>query len=712
MSDFDDDDNKADSQQRKAKLVPVELHSRHEQEAAVCALRMIETEGWHARLLERRSIRDHDILRLIGMEDCSRRDDHISVAELRELLPAQLARLERRWRSTNDCLARNIAKLGAILKLNPAEHRILRLAAIATRDSKFGDLFRCVLATQVDLARGIAAATGLKSREVNAAFASNRPLRRSGFFENLGAHNFKSRGSNPLELEEGLMGALFMPRLDEQSFLRRLVRVAPAATLTLDDYQHLAELPLLRSYLGDAVSARRKGVNILLYGAPGTGKTEFVRSLAVALKLDLYEVPNQDGDGDPISGQRRFSAYAVCQNLLAVRRGQLLLFDEVEDVFGRGESPLGHMYGRGHVGDADELRKSWVNETLEGNPVPAVWVCNSIRAIDQAYLRRFDLALEFAVPTRSVRRRIIDRYFWSGEISSACMERLSGFEDLSPALVARAAKVARSLRVKGAANRDAEVERIVGAALKAGGFEHKPDHAVQATQHYDTAFLNADRDLGLLESGLRKACGARLCLYGPPGSGKTAFGHHLGRVLDRRVIVKRGSDLLGMYVGEAEKNIARAFGEAREENAILVIDEADGFLRDRAGAQRNWEVTQVNELLTQMEAFEGIFIASTNLIDTLDPASLRRFDFKVKFDWLTREQCRAMLRRVAGDFNEFARLAIDRLDHLTPGDFANVLRQLRVTNEPITPASVVKLLAQEVAMKPEGQQRSIGFLAT
>lgn len=61
-------------------------------------------------------------------------------------------------------------------------------------------------------------------------------------------------------------------------------------------------------------------------------------------------------------------------------------------------------------------------------------------------------------------------------------------------------------------------------------------------------------------------------------------------------------------------------------------------MRDRTGARRSWEVSQVNELLTQMEAFEGIFVASTNLIDTLHAASLRRFDFDVKFGYLTREQ--------------------------------------------------------------------------
>lgn len=88
---------------------------------------------------------------------------------------------------------------------------------------------------------------------------------------------------------------------------------------------------------------------------------------------------------------------------------------------------------------------------------------------------------------------------------------------------------------------------------------------------------------------------------------------------------KRASDLLSPLVGQAEKNIAAAFREAASAGAVLMVDEVDSFLQDRAKAQRPWEVTQVNEFLTQMEQFEGIFIASTNLMDGLDAAAMRRF---------------------------------------------------------------------------------------
>ena len=73
------------------------------------------------------------------------------------------------------------------------------------------------------------------------------------------------------------------------------------------------------------------------------------------------------------------------------------------------------------------------------------------------------------------------------------------------------------------------------------------------------------------------------------------------------------------------------FTEAEAEGALLFLDEADSFLRDRTLARAEWAVTQVNELLQSMERFDGIFIAATNLMDSIDAAAMRRFTWKLEF---------------------------------------------------------------------------------
>jgi SpoVK/Ycf46/Vps4 family AAA+-type ATPase len=192
-------------------------------------------------------------------------------------------------------------------------------------------------------------------------------------------------------------------------------------------------------------------------------------------------------------------------------------------------------------------------------------------------------------------------------------------------------------------------------------------------------------------------------------------------VLDRPLLLRRGTDLLSMWVGGTEANLAQAFEQARDEGAVLLIDEADGFLQDRSQAQRSWEVTGVNELLTQMEAFDGLFIASTNLVERLDPAALRRFDFKIRFGFLDRGQRRRLVAAVLSSSSGAGRGAaaldvaalrrLDGMDRLTPGDVANALRQLAVTGEAVTASRLLDLLEGELRLKPGAGAPGIGFLA-
>lgn len=710
---FDDIDDESDQDEAKAaRYVLKAFDSPLDAFGALYALRIVRNARVYRRVFERNGYIDDDILALLGLAPRSKRSKTDKAFTLRTAIKCQAMRLEAAKPARRDALARNVAKLGDILRLTGDERRILHLALIATKVSGFSDLWSNAGLSSEAVCEAVGRAVGIGAKMVAKALRPNGRLCRSGLFE---SRRIFAGERNPLELNTRVCSALASPRFEIEQFLRCLVRKGGKPRLNLDDYAHVSDASLVRRYLADASARRRKGVNVLLHGLPGTGKTEFVRALACDLKLELHEVPNEDQDGDPIRGNQRFSSYSICQKILAERQRQLILFDEVEDVFGNGASAFFALFGRA-TDDADvRLGKSWTNEILETNPVPTIWVCNDIGAMDGAYVRRFDVVVEFRAPGPAATGRMIRRYFRPGDISDACVERLSAIEQLPPAQIERAAKVVRSLRSRSIERRDSETLRLIEASMRAMELKVAVPAAALPT-HYDPVFINADRDLGLLSKALHRNTSARMCFYGPPGTGKTAFAHHLAMELALPVHAKRGSDLLGCYVGETEKNIAEAFRNAQDAHAILVIDEADGFLRDRAGADRSWEVTQVNELLTQIEAFGGIFIASTNLIDTLDAASLRRFDFKVKFDYLTRAQKRAMLARVATessavpDEDELARQAIDRIVHLTPGDFANALRQLRVTGEPATPARLVALLQAEAAMKPEGRRRAIGFI--
>jgi len=356
-----------------------------------------------------------------------------------------------------------------------------------------------------------------------------------------------------------------------------------------------------------------------------------------------------------------------------------------------------------------------MSRSLESNLVPTLWISNNVSWMDPAYTRRFDMVLELPIPPKQQRQRIIQQA--GGDVlDPALVRRLAESKRLAPAVIGRALNVVRPIKSQLSVRRiDEAVELLVNATLEAQGHaavpgKHDPNSLPET---YDPAFTCADVDLATVSDGLKHNGAGRLCLYGPSGTGKTAYGRWLADRLGKPLLVKRGSDLISMWVGGTEKNIANAFKEATREDAVLLIDEVDSFLQDRRGAQHGWEVTGVNEMLTQMESFDGVFLASTNLMDNLDQAALRRFDLKVKFDFLRADQALALFTRYCEALGiamagAAVRRDLARLGKLTPGDFAAVARQHRF--RPLATAqAMVAALHAECEVK-EGSSAQMGFV--
>ena len=478
-----------------------------------------------------------------------------------------------------------------------------------------------------------------------------------------------------------------------------------AAQLHLADFSHLQkDLDILYPFLRKALEDRPPGVNVLMYGPPGTGKTELARLVARDLGGSLYEVSSEDEDGDPAVRERRFRSFLLCQKLFSHTGKCLILFDEVEDVFPDEDFPFFRSSRR--TGDF----KGWTNRLLETNPVPTIWISNGIAQIDRAFLRRFDMVFEVPTPPRAVRKRILAMAVRNLAVDEAWVERTAGNEHLAPSHVEKAVKVLSMAGLDG----HAALERLITNVHRAMGYP-RSGSAPLHDQPYELRFLNTGHDLGALIETLSKADGGRVCLYGPPGSGKTAFVHYLGTRLERPVLFRRASDLLGPYVGETEQRLAAMFEEARDQDAILLLDEADSFLQERGRAHRSWEVTQVNELLVQMEAFDGLFFCATNFMDVLDSAVFRRFDLKVKFDYLQPRQVLDLFERClhyrGSSFDEQGAWAkrLARLTCLTPGDFATAQRQLGLSGRPVSAESLFEALWNECHAKPGHSKNTIGF---
>ena len=138
----------------------------------------------------------------------------------------------------------------------------------------------------------------------------------------------------------------------------------------------------------------------------------------------------------------------------------------------------------------------------------------------------------------------------------------------------------------------------------------------------------------------RKNVDAKIIFYGPPGTGKTMSALSLAKSLKKQVLSFDCSKILSKYVGESEQNVRKIFDTYKEicakskSEPVLLLNEADQFLSTRveggSGADKMHNQMQ-NIFLEQIERFEGVLIATTNFLQSLDIAFSRRFDYKIEF---------------------------------------------------------------------------------
>lgn len=648
-------------------------------------------------------------------------DPEVDRSKVRKMSDSKVARLlEKRLKELRNCaftvqlpLLHNINLLGKLLSLNDAEKAVLAFVVSLNAFTIFKDPLSNLAddVSNQQLISIIASISGHSPADIRSALGNDAPLVSTGIVQiETDSCDIRSK----ICLIDRLAHILLTPDADEKALLDRFLKRASPATLDLKAFPHLTrDIETLLPYVQNTIRQRESGANILFYGPPGTGKTEMVKAIAATLGIDLFEISFSDTDGDPIKGAARLCAYNLCQKLVANMPNALLLFDEIEDVFPRHEL-FAFLFGGSQQETEKGGGKAWINRTLECNPTPAIWITNDSN-IDPAYLRRFDYSVSFPIPPQAVRLAISQHHFGQFAPSAQWLARIAANDQASPAQLERAARVARIASAGDTRLALTLVEQTLDRSATLLDQKRTPSRNVLHTG-YDLDFINIGTNIVKMLAGLKVRPSGTFCFYGPAGTGKSELGRYLADEIGKPVLFRRASDILSMWVGEAEKNIARMFAQARQQDAVLILDEADSFLADRRDAHASWEVTQVNELLTQMEAFDGVFICTTNLMQKLDQASLRRFAFKVKFDYLTSMQRWLMFRheftRLGGDLTTAAiwENSVRSLDRLTPGDFAVAARQHELWGTSPTAEDLYEQLRRECVAKG-APERGIGFTA-
>ena len=661
---------------------------------------LFEHKGF-SEVFRESSWRSDEIASAFGLPEELENDKNLRTVA-RRLLKARYKTLQKStallpelWKQAYE----NLTTLAEFLQLNPVEQELLRFAMHLRSEGPMQDLFDCL--PKSDLQRTAAIMADLLKQpknEILSALKKGSKLDAYGLINRNyrldSVHDYLAWGET-LDFDE-----FVTQPLNEYALLKSCTEIPQVPSLQLDDFAHIADMKeMMLTYLQQALKHHRKGVNLLIYGVPGTGKTEFAGLLAQALGISAYNITYMDSDGDVVKAEQRLNYSRLAQTLLNGKQA-LLIFDEIEDVFN------GSFMER----SVAQKNKAWTNQLLENNNVPMIWLSNSVNSIDAAFLRRFDFVFEMPDLPLKNKSALISQLA-GGKLTAEYVQHFAKVRSLSPAILTRVFNVANAVD-NGKKAFPEVLLTLFNEALQAQG-KKKIEPLVESKLSYQLEWVSCNENIHKITEGLMRTKKGRICCYGPPGTGKTAWAGWLAEQLDMPLLLCKGSDLLDPYVGGTEQKIAEAFESAKRDNCLLVLDEVDTFLFSRDGAERSWERSQVNEMLTQIERFEGIMVVSTNLMNVLDPAALRRFDLKLKFDYLTPQQRLDFAKQQAEKLNldawdETHSKRILELNLLTPGDFAAVAR--RHNFSPFDNLEEwLEALRSECSVKPEFACKRIGF---
>ena len=209
-----------------------------------------------------------------------------------------------------------------------------------------------------------------------------------------------------------------------------------------------------------------------------------------------------------------------------------------------------------------------------------------------------------------------------------------------------------------------------------------------------------------LKSNFKTNAGICVLLEGPPGCGKTEFINQIARITGRSIYSVDISEQQSMYIGQSERNIKKLFKQYKtfclfnKIIPLLVLNECDSLFGRRLIVERTVDQSQnsvQNVILNELDSFEGILIASTNMLQNIDKAYDRRLLFKIKFD----KPCVAVQQQIwkskINDMEDELALNLSISYSLSPAQIESVAKKImfnELLNEPVN-KQVINLFCEE-----------------
>lgn len=456
----------------------------------------------------------------------------------------------------------------------------------------------------------------------------------------------------------------------------------------LPEYYHNVEASSIKTL--ENLLSHKQGVNILIYGKPGTGKTEFTKTISSKTGKDLFCIKTNKNEKNCNLDHKKLSLFAA---LKLLNKNSILVVDEAEELLSVGS--------RVFYKDNDD-NKAWLNTYMEGHNLNIIWIVNDLD-MHASTKRRFDFSLKFDSFTKkqrevvltNIHNRIESKIFTDTEL-----KKIATNYSLDPGSFSLALKKSNNSKDDVYNILDSHVKLIHKKDSKERALEKVYDPSLINTTVSDHEILNAVNAYYKKEKPLHNLC---ILFEGLPGTGKTEFAKYISESVEKELDVKRASDLLSKWWGGTEKNISEAFNKAEIDEKILFIDECDSLFKSRDTAEKSWMVSETNELLTQMERFQGVLICATNFLDKVDRAAMRRFHLKVEFKNLLPEKIFDTYQKFfgnlkLGEMSSTERNKLESILNLNPGDFKAVSTALWFKDR-VSHSEIIDRLKDEVSYK-------------
>lgn len=362
-----------------------------------------------------------------------------------------------------------------------------------------------------------------------------------------------------------------------------------------------------------------KSLTFLFSGPSGVGKTTLAHSVAYYMQKKILRIRVSAKSSDLQLYMKYFCEQAKTQDFV-------LLFDEADSIF--RESLF------------EENTAGWARILFEDFKGIAIFTTNY--SLPYGFDRRMTYTLQVKDLNVSQKIKVIKTAsekagYWLTENECRSLASIN----ISPGYYENIFRLADAV-----GGRDRSFEVLKKSFIQRASYlldDKEIESYQKAKVQPDSLFFTSDLDAKLkpLRLGLLKynqdvskfSKGIKAIFSGPPGVGKTAVAATMAHELGLELNIVTPSEILGPYVGENERNIRRIFAKPEKDEPlkVLFLDEVESLLVNRSFAQRSWELSLTNELLTRLDNYPGIVMAATNRYDLLDPAFRRRFLFHIEF---------------------------------------------------------------------------------